>query len=424
MNTVINSGDTAWLLASIGLVLLMTPGVAFFYGGLVRGKNVLNTMMMSVFSMGLIALLWAFVGYSLAFGEGGPWIGTLTHIGLEGITSAPYPGTEIPSYVFVLFQMTFAVITPALISGAVVERMRFSAYALFIAVWSLAVYSPLCHWVWGGGWIADLGALDFAGGTVVHVSAGVSAVAAALVLGKRSGVEGEPKPHNVPFVLLGGSLLWFGWFGFNGGSALGANGTAGLALITTNLAAAAAMVTWVLLEWRIDGRPSAVGAMIGAVVGLVTITPAAGFVSVMGAMAMGVLGSVSGYWAIRALSRFQIDDSLDVFACHGVGGLVGSILTGVFATKSVNPDGANGLLYGGGWELLGIQTVSVLAAAVFAGLMTVVIFQGLKLVMDIRAKETDEVRGMDLRAHGESAYEYVGTTPAPVVSTEDVQKSA
>ena len=306
MNTAINTGDTAWLLTSIAFVLLMTPGVAFFYGGLVRGKNVLNTMMMSVISMGIVALLWAGVGYSLAFGKSNGWIGSFEHVGLAGIDLSVYPGTNIPMMVFVLFQMTFAVITPALISGAVVERMRFSAYALFISLWSLIVYAPLCHWVWGGGWIAELGALDFAGGTVVHVSAGVSAVAAALVLGRRKEDSDEPKPHNVPFVILGGSLLWFGWFGFNGGSALGANALAGLALLTTNLAAAAAMVCWTLLEWRSHGRPSAVGAMIGAVVGPVTITPAAGFVTPLGAIAMGAIGSVAAFTRLSCLVGLEL----------------------------------------------------------------------------------------------------------------------
>lgn len=410
MNTAINTGDTAWLLTSIAFVLLMTPGVAFFYGGLVRGKNVLNTMMMSVISMGIVALLWAGVGYSLAFGKSNGWIGSFEHVGLAGIDLSVYPGTNIPMMVFVLFQMTFAVITPALISGAVVERMRFSAYALFISLWSLIVYAPLCHWVWGGGWISELGALDFAGGTVVHVSAGVSAVAAALVLGRRKEDSDEPKPHNVPFVILGGSLLWFGWFGFNGGSALGANALAGLALLTTNLAAAAAMVSWTLLEWRSHGRPSAVGAMIGAVVGLVTITPAAGFVTPLGAIAMGALGSVTAFYAIKLLGRSRIDDSLDVFACHGVGGIIGSILTGFFATTAVNADGANGLFYGGGWSLVGIQTLTVVVAALFAGVVTVGLFWALKKLMGIRAEEVAEVSGLDLDIHGEHAYDYVMPT--------------
>ena len=400
----------------------MTPGVAFFYGGLVRGKNVLNTMMMSVISMGLVALLWATVGYTLAFGETQGWIGSLEYFGLNGITMAPHSGTQIPAMVFVLFQMTFAVITPALISGAVVERMRFSAFALFICFWSIFVYAPLCHWVWGGGWIAELGALDFAGGTVVHVSAGVSAVAAALVLGRRHSAE-EPKPHNVPFVILGGSLLWFGWFGFNGGSALAADALAGLALLTTNLAAAAGMVAWTLLEWRSQGRPSAVGAMIGAVVGLVTITPAAGFVTPLGAILMGALGSLSAFLAIRWLSRSRLDDSLDVFACHGVGGIVGSILTGVFATKAVNPAGADGLLYGGGWELVGIQTLSVIVAAAYAGLFTAGMFWVLKHWMGIRANQTDETTGLDLRAHGEVAYEYASVS-MPVEAEDETSVSA
>ena len=341
MNTAINTGDTAWLLTSIAFVLLMTPGVAFFYGGLVRGKNVLNTMMMSVISMGIVALLWAGVGYSLAFGKSNGWIGSFEHVGLAGIDLSVYPGTNIPMMVFVLFQMTFAVITPALISGAVVERMRFSAYALFISLWSLIVY-PLVSL--GMGWRLDCRAW---GARLCRwygrpcerwrICGGGGSYS---VVEKDSD---EPKPHNVPFVILGGSLLWFGWFGFNGGS--NGRNAYGLAL-STNLAAAAAMVCWTLLEWRSHGRPSAVGAMIGAVVGLVTITPAAGFVTPLGAIAMGAIGSVAAFYAIKLLGRSRIDDSLDVFACHGVGGIVGSILTGFFATTTVNADGTNGLFYG------------------------------------------------------------------------------
>ena len=257
MESVIDSGDSAWVLVSTALVLLMTPGVAFFYGGLVRGKNVLNTMMMSLVAMGIVAVLWVVCGYSLAFGEGNAFIGSFAHIGLEGIGQGAHSGTKIPTILFVAFQMTFAAITPALISGAVVERMKFGPYAVFVTVWSLLVYVPLCHWVWGGGWIGEMGALDFAGGTVVHVSAGVSAFVAALILGERKKADEEPRPHNVPFVILGASLLWFGWFGFNGGSALAADGLAALAIMTTTLAAAAAMVAWVAIEWKLEG-PSVV----------------------------------------------------------------------------------------------------------------------------------------------------------------------
>ncbi|MEE2787760.1 MAG: ammonium transporter [Myxococcota bacterium] len=404
MNQAINAGDSAWILVSTALVLLMTPGVAFFYGGLVRGKNVLNTMMMSLFTMGLVSILWVVCGYSLAFGEGNAFIGSFEHVGLAGIGLGVHEGTQIPALLFVAFQMTFAAITPALISGAVVERMRFGVYCAFVVLWSLLVYAPLCKWVWGGGWIGEMGALDFAGGTVVHVSAGVSALVAALVLGERKTSGEEARPHNVPFVILGASLLWFGWFGFNGGSALAANSLAAVAILTTGLAAASAMVAWVAIEWKREGRPSAVGAMIGAVVGLVTITPAAGFVTPIGALCMGAIGSVGAYFSIVALAKFRVDDSLDVFACHGVGGIIGSILTGVFATTSVNPDGANGLLYGGGWSLVGIQTVGVVAAAVFAAVVTVVLFGVLKKTVGIRAADVEEEGGLDLTAHGEAAY--------------------
>ncbi len=406
MQPTIDSGNTAWILTSTALVLLMTPGLAFFYGGLVRGKNVLNTMMMSIIAMGVVAIQWAVLGYSLSFAEGNSFIGGLGFFGLENVGAAPVEGMTIPHYAFMAFQMMFAVITPALISGAVVERMKFKAYVFFILAWAVCVYDPLCHWVWGGGWIADLGALDFAGGTVVHVSAGVSALVAALILGRRSSLiaDEESRAHNVPFVLLGAALLWFGWFGFNAGSALAADGIAALAIVTTNLAAAAAMIIWVALDVWKGRRPSAVGAATGAVVGLVTITPAAGFVTPMGAIAMGLLGALVAFTAIERLGRLGIDDTLDVFACHGVGGIVGSILTGVFATKAVNSGGADGLLYGGGAELLIAQTISVLAAAAFAGGCTAVILIAMKAMMGIRANSELEDQGLDLGDHGEAAY--------------------
>ena len=421
----LSGADTAWLLTATALVLFMTlPGLSLFYGGLVRVRNVLSVLMQCFALAALMSLVWFVAGYTLAFGSGGveqgPWLGDLGNLFLAGISLDGVNGS-IPDSLFVMFQMTFAIITPALIVGGFAERMRFSAMLVFCVAWVLLVYAPICHWVWGGGWISELGALDFAGGTVVHVSAGVSAVAAALVLGRRKEDSDEPKPHNVPFVILGGSLLWFGWFGFNGGSALGANALAGLALLTTNLAAAAAMVCWTLLEWRSHGRPSAVGAMIGAVVGLVTITPAAGFVTPLGAIAMGALGSVTAFYAIKLLGRSRIDDSLDVFACHGVGGIVGSILTGFFATTAVNADGANGLFYGGGWSLVGIQTLTVVVAALFAGVVTVGLFWALKKLMGIRAQEVAEVSGLDLDIHGEHAYDYVMPTQPTLTGDSDRQ---
>ncbi len=397
------AGDTAWVLVSAALVLLMTPGLGFFYGGLVRGRNVLNTLMMSVIAMGVVALLWATIGYSLAFGTGNALVGGLEHLGLNGVGGAPRDGTTIPHLLFMAFQMMFAVITPALISGAVVERMRFGAYVAFIALWSLLVYGPLAHWVWGGGWIMKLGALDFAGGTVVHVSAGVSALVAAKLLGPRQGAKRHPRPHNVPFVLLGASLLWFGWFGFNAGSALAANELAGLAFVTTNLGAAAAMCVWAVLEsWR-AGKPSAVGAATGAVVGLVAITPAAGFVTPMASIAIGALGACASFFVIQLMKRTRIDDSLDVFACHGVGGIVGSLLTGVFATKAVNAAGADGLLAGNA-GLVWVQAIAVFGAAAVAAAATFVLIKALALVMPVRATEEDELVGLDLAAHAEGAY--------------------
>ena len=398
----INSGDTAFVLVAAAMVLLMTPGLAFFYGGLVRGKNVLNTMLMSVVAMGVIAIEWAVVGYSMAFAPGSSVLGGLDFLGLSGVGAAPRAGQSIPHLAFVAFQMMFAIITPALISGAVVERMKFRVYVPFIVLWAVVVYNPLCHWVWGGGWLGAMGALDFAGGTVVHVSAGVSALVAAFLVGPRRS-NAAPRPHNVPFVLLGAALLWFGWFGFNAGSALAADGVAALALLTTNLAAAGALVAWCALETFQMGRPTAVGAATAAVVGLVTITPAAGFVTPMGAIAMGVLGSVGAYFVIQLLHSARLDDSLDVFACHGVGGIIGSVLTGVFATKAVNAAGADGLLYGGA-GLVWTQTVAVLAAALFAGLATAAILLPLKAAFGLRADEESEYEGLDAMEHAESAY--------------------
>lgn len=402
-----NTGSTAWVLVSIALVLLMTPGLAFFYGGLVREKQVINTMKMSFIALGIVALQWAVIGYSLAFASGSQWIGGLDFVGLAGVgpeANSTY-STEIPHLAFMAFQMMFAIITPALISGAVVGRMKFRAYALFIAMWSLVVYSPLAHWVWGdGGWIGGLGALDFAGGTVVHVSAGVAALVAAVVLGPRQASKhGETPPHNVPFVVLGASLLWFGWFGFNAGSALAADGLAALALVTTMLAAAAAVVTWVGWDIARNDRASATGAAIGAVVGLVAITPAAGFVTPMAAIIIGAVASTISYTAMAFLKRTQLDDTLDVFACHGVGGIVGSVLTGVFATTAVNPNGANGLLYGNA-NLLGVQVVSVVAAAAYSAVATIAVLYAVKAVMGLRASPQAEKWGIDAAEHAERAY--------------------
>ena len=414
-----NSGDTAWSLISIALVMLMTPGLAFFYGGLVRERNVINTMKMSFIALGVIALLWATIGYSLAFAPGNGLIGGLEYFGLDGVGMEP-TGT-IPHLAFMAFQMMFAIITPALISGAVVGRMRFKAYMIFIAVWSLLVYAPLAHWVWGpGGWIAEMGALDFAGGTVVHISAGVSALVAAWILGprrKERRESSEDEPHNVPFVLLGAGLLWFGWFGFNAGSALAADGLAALAVVTTMLSAAAAVTTWVAVDLIRNKKPTAVGASIAAVVGLVAITPAAGFVSPMAAILIGILATLVSYVACDWIKRTRLDDTLDVFACHGLGGLSGALLTGVFASTAVNAGGADGLLAGNA-SLMVAQVVGILAAAALAALGTAGILLTLKRFMQLRPTPHAEYIGIDLAEHSERAY-----TPEELVSAAEAAQT-
>lgn len=406
-----NAGDTAWILVSVALVLLMTPGLAFFYAGLVRETNVVNTLKMSFIAMGLIAVEWALVGYSMTFAEGSSLLGGLDFLGLEGVGGQPEPALadNIPHLAFMAFQMMFAIITPALISGAVVGRMKFKAYTAFILLWSLLVYNPIAHWVWGpGGWIGELGALDFAGGTVVHVSAGVSALVAALMLGPRrregqSVSEDDEAPHNVPLVVLGASLLWFGWFGFNAGSALAADGLAATAFVTTMLSAAAAVVAWVGIDLAARRKPGAVGASIAAVVGLVAITPAAGFVTPLSAMAIGSISAATSYLAVSVLKYTRLDDTLDVFACHGIGGIVGSVLTGIFASTVVNPDGAAGLL-SGNVDLLGVQVLSVVVTGAWAALGTALILAGLRVVMSLRPDDDEVARGIDLIEHAEVAY--------------------
>ena len=365
-----NQADTAWMLVSTALVLLMTPALAFFYGGLVRSKHVLNAMMMSFVSLGVIGVLWAVVGYSLAFAPGSAWVGGLSRVFLQGVGLEPN-GT-IPHLLYMCYQGTFAIITAALISGAIVERMRFPAYVVFIALWSIVVYSPIAHWVWGGGWLAQMGALDFAGGTVVHVNAGIAALVAAKVVGpRRDYPSGALLPHSIPFTLLGAGLLWFGWFGFNAGSALAANGIAALAFTTTMLAPAATLVVWMLLDIGRSRNPTAVGAATAIVVGLVAITPAAGFVGPMSAIALGGIAAVPSYFGLLYRARTSLDDSLDVVAAHGLGGTVGALLTGVFAQKAWNGV-ADGLLFGNPKQL-GIQLTAVAAAIVYSGVMTFVL---------------------------------------------------
>ena len=396
-----NQADTAWMLISTALVLLMTPALAFFYGGLVRSKNALNTMMMSIISLGFVGVLWAMFGYSLAFSTGSNWIGDTSNFFLRGVALDPQgPTVLIPQVLFMAFQGTFAIITAALISGAIVERMRFSAYVLFISLWALFVYSPIAHWVWGGGWLADMGALDFAGGTVVHVNAGAAALVAALVVGKRKDYPGSGLlPHNVPFTLLGAGLLWFGWFGFNAGSALAANGIAALAFTTTMLAPAGTLVVWTILDLIRQQKSTAVGAATAIVVGLVAITPAAGFVGPMSAIALGAIAAIPSYFALVIRAKTSLDDSLDVVAAHGVGGTVGAILTGVFAQKGLNGL-ADGLLFGNPGQVW-IQIVAVAAAMVYSGGMSFVLLKLIGLVAPIGSHAPAPGRGSGPQQSGD-----------------------
>ena len=397
----INTGDTAWLLVSSALVLLMLPGLALFYGGMVRSKNVLSTSMHTFVAMAIIGVEWVVIGYSLAFGGEGKFIGGFANVMLAGITPESVSGT-IPTYVFVMFQGMFAIITAALISGAIAERMKFSTYCVFILLWSLLVYNPLAHWVWGdGGWLAAHGDLDFAGGTVVHLSSGISALVAALIIGKRKGYPVERMfPHNLPMTLLGAGLLWFGWFGFNAGSALASDGNAALAFTTTQTAAAAGALSWMIAEWIKMGKPSALGAASGIIAGLVVITPAAGFVTPGAALIMGLLAGVVCYSGVLLKHKLGYDDSLDAFGVHGIGGAFGAILTGVFATV-----GASGLIAGNPGQVW-IQFIGVVAAGAYAAGMTVVLLLVLKPLMGLRVSQEDEVMGLDQTAHSESGYNF------------------
>ena len=395
-----DTGDTAWMLTASALVLLMTPGLAFFYGGLVRARNVISTIMYSFIAMAIVSIVWVLWGYSLAFGDGGRFIGDFSALGLSGIKYDDVSGT-IPTMLFVTFQMMFAIITPALITGAFVERFKFTTYMLFLVIWITVVYAPIAHWVWAPeGWLFKEGALDFAGGTVVHINAGMAALAAALLVGRRRnpGVE----PHNVPFVVLGAALLWFGWFGFNAGSGLAANALDVNAFLVTNTAAATAALTWGLLSHFQSGRMSAVGVASGAVAGLVAITPASGFVGPMGALGIGFGAGVFCYGAVWLRTKTNVDDALEVFAVHGVGGIWGALATGIFAVEVIG--GTAGLIEGNGGQML-TQLVAVLATGAWSFFVTVIILKVLDLVpgLGIRIEETEEDEGMDLSAHGERA---------------------
>jgi len=404
-----DTGDTAFVMISAALVLIMTPGLALFYGGMVRRKNVLSILMQCFIVMCLVSVQWVLFGYSLSFGPDlGHLIGSLKWAGLSGVGQSPYPGytATIPHQVFMLFQLMFAIITAALITGSFAERMRFPGFLVFILLWTTFVYDPLAHWVWGiGGWLRGLGALDFAGGTVVHISSGVSGLIAALILGRRKGYGSEPiLPHYLPMTVLGAALLWFGWFGFNAGSALAANGLAASAFMVTNTAAAMAALSWVFVEWFHHGKPTMLGAVSGGVAGLVAITPASGFVGPMSALVIGLAAGVVCYLAVSVLkARFGYDDSLDVFGVHGVGGTWGALATGLFASTAINPAGANGLFYGNPAQFL-IQLASVLTTWAFAAVLTTVILKTISLVTRLRVTEDDEEQGLDLSQHGEDGF--------------------
>jgi len=402
-----NAADTAFVLISAALVMLMTPGVALFYGGMVRAKNILGTLMQSYILLGTVSVLWAVVAYSLSFGgDIGGIIGNLDFVFLNGVGTAAKPGVDnIPHFAFMIFQCMFAVITPALITGAFAERIKFSGFLLFTSLWILLVYCPMAHWVWGGGWMAKMGALDFAGGAVVHMSSGASALAAALYLGRRQGYGKQAfMPHNLPLTILGAALLWFGWFGFNAGSALAANGLAASAFVTTHLAAAAAALSWILVEWLHRGKPTTLGMASGALAGLVAITPAAGFVGPMPAIVIGLIAGGLCYGGVLIKSVFKYDDSLDVVGIHGLGGTFGALATGIFASKAVNELGADGLLYGNPRQLW-IQFVSVVATWGFCFVMSLILFKVVDLMVGVRVSQEDETKGLDLTQHSEVGYQ-------------------
>jgi len=406
----VNSGDTAWVLMSTALVMLMTiPGLALFYGGLVRRKNVLATMMQSFFVLCIISIQWVLFGYSLSFGPDiGHIIGNLSWFGLNNVGIAPNPdyAPTIPHILFMAFQMMFAVITPGLITGAFAERMKFSSYVIFTLLWATLVYDPVCHWVWGtGGWLRNLGVLDFAGGIVVHVTSGFSALVCALVMGSRRGYGREPMPpHNLPLTIIGAGLLWFGWFGFNAGSALAANGLAATTFVATNLSASAAGVTWMAIEWKVTGKPTLLGGATGAVAGLATITPASGFVSPVSAILIGICAAVICYMTVVLIKmKFAYDDSLDAFGVHGIGGAIGSLAAGLLAQKLINPAGNNGLFFGNA-GLFGIQALGVFVAILYSVTITFILLKVLDSTIGLRVSDQEEVIGLDITQHEESAY--------------------
>lgn len=398
----IDTGDTAWMMTSTALVLLMTPGLAFFYAGMVRSKNAASTLYQNMIALGVIGLLWVIIGFSLAFSGGSGFIGDTAKMMLNGVGQEPDGTATIPYLVFMMFQMMFAIITPALMTGAFAERVRFTSWLIVLVLWSLAVYSPVAHWVWAStGWLFAKGALDFAGGFVVHMTAGFSALVAAIVIGKRRDFGQAHKPHDLGMIVLGTALLWFGWFGFNAGSALSSGGLAAQAFTTTFISAAAAMLMWTLVDMIKDGKPTVMGGCIGVVAGLVAITPAAGFVTAGSAIIIGLLaGSVCNIVARIVKNTFKIDDTLDVFACHGIGGLLGCIMTGLLATKAVNAAGADGLLNGGD-TLFAANLTAAAAVAVYSMVVTFIILKAVNIVSPLRVMDADEITGLDITQHGE-----------------------
>jgi len=404
----VDTGDTAWMLVSIAFVMLMTPGLAFFYGGMVRRKNVLGVLMQCFIVLGVITAQWILYGYSLSFAPGKGFWGGFAWFGLNNVGAIPFKdyAATIPHEAFMIFQAMFAIITPALIIGAFAERMKFSAFLIFTVLWATFVYDPICHWVWGvGGWLREMGVLDFAGGTVVHINAGMAALVAALVVGKRKGYNNRPvPPHNLPFTVLGAALLWFGWFGFNAGSALGANGLAVHALVVTHVAAAIAGITWASLEWIFNEKPTIFGTITGSIAGLATITPASGFVTVFAAVVIGFAASVVCYVSVAIIKpKLGYDDSLDAFGVHGVGGILGTLAVGLFASKAVNPAGADGLFYGNPKQFL-IQLIAVVVIMLYSFVASYIIYKLVDLFLKVRVTERDEDLGLDLAQHHENAY--------------------
>jgi len=401
-----NTGDTAFMLIATAMVMLMTPGLALFYGGMVRSKNVLATIMQSFLCLGIVSILWILFGYSMAFGpDVHGIIGDLSWMGLQGVGTTPGPySPTIPHLLFCAFQLMFAVITPALITGAYAERMKFSAFVVFTILWTTLVYFPVCHWVWGGGWMGAHGGMDFAGGTVIHINSGAAALVAALMLGKRQGWGREPfHPHNLGMTLLGAGILWFGWFGFNAGSALSAGEIATVAFFTTQIASAAAAVSWIVMEWLTQGRPTTLGAASGAIAGLVAITPASGFVSPMSGLIIGLVAGALCYFAVLQKSKLGYDDALDVVGVHGVGGLWGALATGIFASTAINPAGKNGLLAGNPAQL-GIQAMDAFTVIAYSLLASYIILKAMDMTMGLRVNKEEEQLGLDLSQHSETGY--------------------